>query len=220
MRPVARVSRPAGILSQIGHFFDSHPHLVTAVAALIPLAVMVVDGLGDRLTFNPIQELTFRTGKVGLVLLVASLACAPLNTLAGLRIGLKIRRDLGLFGFLYISLHLLIFSVLDLGLDIGLIVNAISQKLFVLAGMAAFVLMIPLAITSTKGWQKRLGKRWKSLHRLVYLALPIAAFHYVWLVKADIRPTLAYALLLLIRVPAIRGWVSGARRRLEARIRG
>ncbi len=223
MRPVARVGRPAELLAQIGHFVDSHPHLLTAVAALVPLAVMVVDGLGDRLTVNPIQELTLRTGKVGLVLLVASLACAPLNTLAGLRIGLKIRRDLGLFGFFYISLHLLIFSVLDLGLDIGLIVSAISQKLFVLAGMAAFVLMIPLAITSTKGWQKRLGKRWKALHRLVYLALPIAAFHYVWLVKADIRPPLAYAavigLLLLLRVPAIRGWASGARRRLEARIR-
>ena len=154
---------------------------------------------------------------MGLVLLVASLASTPLNAILGFRFGLKIRRDLGLFGFLYISLHLLIFAALDLGLDVALIVNAISQKVFVLAGMASFALLIPLAITSTKGWQRRLGRRWKPLHKLVYLALPLAALHYVWLVKADIRTPLAYAaligLLLLARVPAVRGWLSGLRRK-------
>ncbi len=90
--------------------------------------------------------------------------------------------------------------------------------------MAAFALLIPLAITSTKGWQRRLGKRWKPQHKLVYLALPLAALHYVWLVKADIRTPLAYAavigLLLLARVPVVRGWLVALRRLLESRLRG
>ncbi len=203
--------------TRIWAWIEAHPHLVTAVFALAPLGFMLRDLSYDWLTANPIQELTYRTGKVGLVLLVASLASTPLNAILGFRFGLKIRRDLGLFGFLYISLHLLIFAALDLGLDITLIVNAISQKVFVLAGMASFALLIPLAITSTKGWQRRLGRRWKPLHKLVYLALPLAALHYVWLVKADIRTPLAYAaligLLLLARVPAVRGWLSGLRRK-------
>lgn len=203
--------------TRIRAWIEAHPHLVTAVFALAPLGFMLRDLSYDWLTANPIQELTFRTGKVGLVLLVASLASTPLNAILGFRFGLKIRRDLGLFGFLYISLHLLIFTALDLGLDVALIVNAISQKVFVLAGMASFALLIPLAITSTKGWQRRLGRRWKPLHKLVYLALPLAALHYVWLVKADIRTPLAYAaligLLLLARVPAVRGWLSGLRRK-------
>ncbi|HQX09164.1 MAG TPA: protein-methionine-sulfoxide reductase heme-binding subunit MsrQ [Thermoflexales bacterium] len=209
---------------QILAWIEAHPHLVTALFALAPLGFMLRDLAYDWLTANPIQELTFRTGKVGLVLLVGSLACSPLNAISGLRFALKIRRDLGLFGFLYISLHLLIFTALDLGLDVALIVSATSQKLFVLAGMASFALLIPLAITSTKGWQRRLGKRWKPLHKLVYLALPIAALHYVWLVKADIRTPLAYAaiigLLLLARVPAVRGWMSSLRRRVETGLRG
>jgi sulfoxide reductase heme-binding subunit YedZ len=211
-------SRVAAAPARAWAWVEAHPHLVTAVFALAPLGFMLRDLSLDWLTANPIQELTFRTGKVGLVLLVASLACTPLHAFLRLRIALKIRRDLGLFGFLYIALHLLVFSALDLGLDARLIVNAVSQKVFVLAGMASFALMIPLAITSTKGWQRRLGKRWKPLHKLVYLALPIAALHYVWLVKADIRTPLAYAaiigLLLLARVPAVRGWLGGLRRRI------
>ncbi len=211
------LSRVVSTPARMWVWIEAHPHLLTAIFALAPLGFMLRDLSYDWLTANPIQELTYRTGKVGLVLLVASLACAPLNALLGLRIALKIKRDLGLFGFLYIGLHLLIFTALDLGLDVALIVNAISQKVFVLAGMASSALLIPLAITSTKGWQRRLGKRWKPLHKLVYLALPLAALHYVWLVKADIRTPLAYAaligLLLLARVPAVRGWLSGLRRK-------
>ena len=210
-------SRAVSAPARMWAWIEAHPHLLTAVFALAPLGFMLRDLSYDWLTANPIQELTYRTGKVGLVLLVASLACTPLNAFLGLRFALKIKRDLGLFGFLYISLHLLIFTALDLGLDVALIVNAISQKVFVLAGMASFALLIPLAITSTKGWQRRLGKRWKPLHKLVYLALPLAALHYVWLVKADIRTPLAYAaligLLLLARVPAVRAWMSGLRRK-------
>lgn len=218
--PAIASSKTPSLPSQILAWIALHPHLVTAVFALAPLGFMLRDLAYGWLTVNPIQELTLRTGKVGLVLLVGSLACSPLNSILGFRFALKIRRDLGLFGFLYIGLHLLIFAALDLGLDIALIVNATSQKVFVLAGMASFGLLIPLAITSTKGWQRRLGKRWKLLHKLFYLAMPIAALHYVWLVKADIRPPLAYAaiigLLLLARVPAVRGWIGGLRRRPPA----
>lgn len=197
----------------------AHPHACTAIASLIPLAVLCFDATRDRLTANPIQEITLRTGKTGLVLLVAALACTPLNTFFGFRLGLKLRRDLGLFGFLYIALHLMIFAVLDLGLDVQLIMGAVTQKQYVLAGLASFLLLVPLAITSTTGWQRRLGKRWKTLHRLVYVAVPIASLHYLWLVKADVRVPLAYAaivgLLLLARVPVVRSRLSALGGRLR-----
>lgn len=195
----------------------THPLWVTTIAALMPLVVGVVDAVGDRLTANPIQEITYRTGKSGLVLLVASLACTPLNAVAGFRLGLKLRRPLGLFGFFYIALHLLIFAALDLGLDFQLIAGAVTQKQYVLAGMASFALLVPLAVTSTRGWQRRLGKRWKAVHRLAYIALPLGALHYLWLVKADVRVPLAYAavigLLLVARIPAVRARLSALRGR-------
>ena len=189
---------------------------LAALAAAIPLAVMLVDGLREGLTVNPIQELTLRTGKVGLVLLVAALACTPLNALLGWRFTLSLRRDLGLYGFGYIALHLAIFALVDLGLDLDLIARTVLQKPFVIAGSAAFLLLLPLAITSTRGWQRRLGRRWKGLHRLFYIAMPLAVLHYAWLVKADLRPPLAYAVgvavLLLLRVSAVRR-LFGPRRR-------
>ncbi len=176
--------------------------------ALLPLAVLIWDGLHDRLTANPVQAMTFRTGKTALVLLVLSLACTPLSALFGLRQAVKWRRPLGLYAFLYAALHFLIFAVLDYGLDAVLLREAIFEKRYALAGFAAFLLLIPLAITSTRGWMRRLGQTWKRLHRLVYVAALLVIVHYVWLVKADRREPLlwgaAVALLLLLRVPAVR----------------
>ena len=128
----------------------------------------------------------------------------------GIKQALPLRRPLGLYAFFYVCLHLLIFVGVDYGLDWQLIKEAIVEKRYVLVGFTAFLLLLPLAITSTKGWQRRLGKRWKKLHRLVYLAAPLAVIHFVWLVKADIREPLLYgaavAALLLLRLPP-----SGAR---------
>ena len=182
--------------------------LLVHAGALVPLAILLWDARLDRLTFNPIQEITFRTGKTALVLLVLSLVCTPLNLLLGLKQVLPLRRPLGLYAFFYVCLHLLTFVYLDYGFDLGLIGEAIAEKRYVLVGFSAFLLLLPMAITSTKGWQRRLGKRCKSLHKLVYLAAPLAVLHFLWLVKADIREPLAYGAvvttILILRTPAIR----------------
>lgn len=182
--------------------------LVTHVGALMPLVVLIWDGLNNNLTVNPIQEISARTGKAALVVLVLSLACTPLNTLFGLRRVLALRRPLGLYAFGYTTLHLLNFALVDYGLDPALIGEAILEKRYVLAGFAAFVLLLPLAITSTTGFQRRLGKQWKQLHRLVYAAALLAIVHFVWLVKADVREPLIYGAivvgLLALRLPPVR----------------
>jgi methionine sulfoxide reductase heme-binding subunit len=120
----------------------------------------------------------------------------------------KLRRPLGLYAFLYAAIHMLIFVGLDYGFDAGLIWRELSEKRYIIAGSAALLLLAPLALTSTKGWQRRLGKRWKSLHRLVYLAAPLAVVHFIWLVKSDYREPLlwglAVAVLLLLRLPVVR----------------
>jgi sulfoxide reductase heme-binding subunit YedZ len=186
---------------------DQWPHLVH-LAALAPLVITLVEFFLGRLTVNPIQDFTHRSGYAALVLLVASLACTPLNILFGFKRALTLRRPLGLYAFGYALLHMLIFALLDFGLDPGLIWQEVVEKRYILVGSAALLLLIPLALTSTKGWQRRLGKRWKSLHRLVYLAAPLAVIHYVWLVKADIREPLIFgaivALLLLLRLTPVR----------------
>ena len=182
--------------------------LLTHLGSIVPLIVLIWDGLHNRLTVNPIQEISARTGKIALVLLVLSLACTPLNTLFGLRHLLRLRRPLGLYAFAYATLHLLNFTVVDYGLDPVLLREGILEKRYVLVGFAAFLLLLPLAITSTTALQRRLGKHWKRLHRLVYAAALLAVVHFVWLVKADVREPLLYGAivvgLLALRLPPIR----------------
>jgi methionine sulfoxide reductase heme-binding subunit len=187
--------------------------------ALIPLAALFWDYFHRHLTANPIQAVTFRTGKSALVLLVLSLACTPAYVLFGFRPALRLRRPLGLYAFLYAVLHFLVFTVLDYGLDLQLLREAVFQKRYALVGFTALLLLIPLAITSTKGWMKRMGKTWTRLHRLVYVAALLVVVHYVWLVKADRRVPLLYGAiigaLLFTRVPAVRAAIVRARRRLS-----
>ena len=190
--------------------------------ALAPLALLVFDGLRDNLTANPIQTITFRTGKFALAMLVLSLACTPLNTVFGVRMALKWRRPLGLYAFMYAALHFLTFTVLDYGLDPVLLREAIFEKRYALVGFTAFLLLVPLAITSTRGWMKRLGKRWKRLHQLVYIAGLLVIVHYMWLVKADRREPLlwgaAIAILVAFRLPPVRRAVVKLRGRAAARL--
>ncbi len=191
---------------------------LTHLGALTPLAVLLWLYFTDGLTVNPIQDITFRTGKAALVLLVLSLACTPLNSLLGWRAAIKLRRPLGLYAFLYVCLHFLTFVGLDYGFNLDLIYGAIFEKRFALVGFAAFLILLPLAITSTKGWQKRLGKLWKTLHKGVYVAALLAVVHYVWLVKSDVREPLAYgavvAALLLVRLPWVKRLFKGGGRAL------
>ena len=117
-----------------------------------------------------------------------------------------------LYAFLYAVVHLFIFAGLDYGFDLALIGETIVEKPFVLVGFTAWLILLPLAITSTKGWMRRLGKNWKRLHYGVYLAAALVMVQFVWLVKADIRRPLLYgavvALLLVLRLPPVRRWLA------------
>jgi len=189
-------------------FFDRAFRPLVHLAALAPLALLAWDALNNNLTINPIQAAMQRSGKTALVLLVLSLACTPLNAIFGFKPALRVRRALGLYAFLYASLHFAIFMALDYGLDLPLLWQDALKKPYALVGFAAGLILLALAITSFKYWQKRLGRRWKSLHRLAYLAGILVIVHYTWVVKADIRQPLAWGaivlVLLLLRLPAIR----------------
>jgi sulfoxide reductase heme-binding subunit YedZ len=193
------------------------------LASLVPLALIVYLSLTDGLTANPVQDLTLRTGKAALWLLVLSLAATPMNTLFGFRQAIKVRRALGLYAFLYASLHVIVFFYVDYALDFALILQDVGSKRYVIIGAATFLVLLPLALTSTRGWMKRLGKNWKRLHKLVYLAGVLAVVHYVWLVKSDIREPLAFGLavglLLLARVPSVRRPLSNLHMQMRGRLR-
>lgn len=184
------------------------PRVVAHLLAAVPFALLLADFFADNLTANPIQAIEQRTGYWAIVVLTASLACTPLNTLLGWRAALPLRRPLGLWAFFYAALHVTAFFWLDYGLDLALILADVGTKPYILAGLSAFLLLLPLALTSTRGSMRRLGKRWKSLHRLVYAAGVLAVVHWVWLVKADYREPLlvggVVAALLALRLPAVK----------------
>lgn len=192
------------------------------LAALTPLVWLIFDYLTDNLTFNPIQAATLRTGRYAIILLVLSLACTPINTILGFRQVIKVRRALGLYAFMYAGIHFMIFLGVDYRFDLGLIFEEIVGKRYIIAGFTAGLILIPLAITSTRGWMKRLGVRWKQLHKLTYLAGLLAVTHYIWVVKSDYRVPLAVGvivvLLLVARLPKIRKHLANLRatRRVKA----
>jgi sulfoxide reductase heme-binding subunit YedZ len=151
---------------------------------------------------NPIEAATHWTGLWALRLLLATLAVTPLRRLFGWH-GLVVhRRTLGLAAFAYATAHFTIWAVLDLGLDGRAIVEDVAERPYVTVGLAGFLLLVPLAITSTRGWMRRLGRRWVRLHRLAYVAAGLAILHYAWLVKLDVRPPLAYAAVLALLIAA------------------
>lgn len=185
------------------------------IGALLPLIWLIYNWSQDNLTFNPIQALEQRTGKFALVLLILALACTPLNTVFGFRQALKVRRALGLYAFFYASIHFLIFIGLDYQFDLALLQEAIFEKKYALVGFTAGLILLSLAITSTRGWMKRLGRTWTRLHKFVYLAGILVIVHYVWLVKSDIRVPLLYGalvlVLLMLRIPYVRRFASRIR---------
>lgn len=187
-------------------FRQNWHRLLTHVVALVPLLVMIFAYLADRLV-NPTRYVILQTGILGLALLVASLACTPVRNLLGWPGAIQIRRALGLYSFLYITLHLIAYAVLENDLDFAIIWRDLGERRAMAIGIVAFLLLIPLAITSTRGWQRRLGKRWRQVHWLIYLAAPLSVWHYLWLDRDFIRTPLIYAvivaLLLLLRLPII-----------------
>jgi sulfoxide reductase heme-binding subunit YedZ len=194
--------------------------VIVHVGALVPIALVLWDVWRGDIGVNPIQEYTLLTGWYALVLLTLSLAVTPFNSYLGWRWAIPLRKLLGLYAFLYASIHFLIFVGLDYGFDLNLIWQNLTEKRFVLVGFAAFLILIPLAITSTKGWMRRLGKNWKRLHQWVYLASLLVIVHFVWLVKSDIRRPLAYGavvvFLLLLRTP----WARRMGKKIRSQLTG
>jgi len=162
------------------------------------------------------RSLMLRTGSLGLVFLVASFACTPAAIVTGWSKATQIRRALGLYGFLYVALHLLIYAVFENALELPLIVRDIGERRAMLVGLAGYVLLIPLAITSTRGWQRRLGRRWRVLHRLIYVAVPLAILHYLLLdrdfIDIPVRYAVVVSILLIVRMPPVRRAIAQARR--------
>ncbi len=206
--------------------FLTKPKVLKATAhfgALLPLAWMVQNYFANNLTVNPIQELTFRTGRYALTLLILSLAITPLNSLFGWRKLIPLRRLFGLYAFFYAALHFLIFVGLDYGFDWELLQDAIFEKRYALVGFSAFLILLALTLTSNKSAMKRLGKRWKKLHRLAYLAGGLVIVHFVWLVKADLTRPLLYgavmAFFLAFRLRPLRHRATAIREKLRRRPR-
>lgn len=178
--------------------------VVCFLACLVPLALLGWNGYKGQLGANPIEAITHSTGDWTLIFLSITLSITPLRKLTGLLWLVRFRRMIGLFAFFYVVLHFTTYIWLDKFFDWHEMLADIAKRKFITVGFAAFVLLIPLAITSTAGWIRRLGgKRWQMLHRLIYVCAVLGVIHYWWLVKADIRKPLQYgavvACLLLYR---------------------
>lgn len=183
--------------------------VVVFLACLIPLGQLLYNAWTDDLTANPIEFITHFTGDWTLIFLLATLSVTPLRKILGWNELIKFRRMLGLFAFFYALLHFSTYMVLDHFFDFQAIVKDVIKRPYVTAGFTGFVLMIPLAITSTATMIRKLGKRWQQLHRLVYFAAIAGVVHFYWLVKADIRRPIQYGavLLLLLGFRLVTKWV-------------
>jgi sulfoxide reductase heme-binding subunit YedZ len=170
---------------------------VVFLACLVPLALLVWDALHSQLGANPIEAITHYTGNCTLIFLLITLAITPLRKLTRQYWLINLRRMLGLFAFFYGTLHLMTWVWLDKFFDTHEILADIAKRRFITAGMTGFVLMIPLALTSTKWSIRKLGgKRWQALHRLIYFSAAAGVIHYIWLVKADLKKPLEYGAVL------------------------
>jgi sulfoxide reductase heme-binding subunit YedZ len=179
---------------------------VLFVLGLVPFMWLVSRVVVRDLTANPIEYMTHFTGDWTIRFLLITLAVTPLRMLLKKPVLTRFRRMLGLYAFFYASVHLLIWLLLDQQLDLPAMVEDVIERKYITVGMAAFLAMVPLAITSTAGWVRRLGyRRWQKLHRLVYFSAAGGVIHYYWLVKSDVREPLMYGAiwlaLIAIRVP-------------------
>ena len=196
----------------------------------LPLAFLIYDFFANKLTINPIQYLEQILGRIAIYWLVAALAVTPLYTLTGYRDLPNRRRAVGLYAFMYVCLHLLIFLGLDYGFNLLQVWDLVIGKVYLLVGVLALILLIPLAVTSFDYFIRKMGKNWKRLHWLVYPAVVVSILHYGLAQKGDLftlqgnilRPFLWLMLtivLLGLRVSMVRKWVSGMRRKVALRFR-
>lgn len=169
------------------------------LVCLAPLARLGWKAYSGRLGANPIEVITHSTGDWTLIFLLVTLSITPLRKLTGQAWLIRYRRMLGLFAFFYVTLHFLTYVWLDKFFDLHEMLADITKRRFITAGLTGFTLLIPLAITSTTGWIRRLGgRRWNRLHQLIYVSAMAGVIHYIWLVKADLRKPLEYAAILAL----------------------
>jgi len=191
---------------------------------IFPLSKMLFDFFVDNLTVNPIQDLEKRTGFAAVTILLLSLSTTPLRTVFGWRQPTRHRRALGLYAFLYAFLHVAIYVGLDYGFNLNLLLADVFEKRYTLVGSIAFILLLPLAITSFNWWMRKLGKNWKRLHKLVYLIGPLVIIHFAWARKGDIfslqgdvlQPFiygLIVLLLLGLRLPLVKTFFTKRKKR-------
>ena len=167
------------------------------LVCLGPISTLVWKGFHQLLGANPVDVITRSTGKWTLTFLLITLSVTPLRKLLSLPWLIRFRRMLGLFAFFYGTLHLMTYVWLDKFFDLHAMLHDIAKRRFITAGMTGFTLMLPLALTSTAGWIRRLGgKRWQKLHRLIYCSAAAGVVHFIWLVKADLRRPLTYGAIL------------------------
>jgi methionine sulfoxide reductase heme-binding subunit len=172
--------------------------IIVFLLCLAPLVMLLVEALQGGLGANPIERITHYTGDWTMRFLLITLAITPARRLLNLPILIRFRRMLGLWAFFYGCLHLMTWVGLDKFFDVNEMWNDVVKRRFITMGMLGFLAMVPLAITSTKGWVRRLGRNWGRLHRLIYISAAAGVVHYWWLVKSDIRLPAMYGAILAV----------------------
>jgi methionine sulfoxide reductase heme-binding subunit len=169
-------------------------------AGVLPLAWMLLDFALHFGDYAANRNLMLRAGSVGLILLVASFACSPLARVLRQPQLTRIRRALGLYGFLFVCIHLLAYLWLDNDFVLELVLRDLDERRAMAIGMAAFAALLPLALTSTAACQRRLGRRWRLLHKLIFVALPLSVWHYLWLDRDFVTVPLAFGAVVLMLI--------------------
>lgn len=200
--------------------------IIVHIGGWIPLIVILYGFFNHQLSANPIQAIEQNTGIHALTFLLYSLACTPVSSIFGWHELTQRRKALGNYGFMYAALHVTTFFWLDYGFDLLAIWRDVGTKWYIIIGLTAFLLLLPLAFTSFTYWQKRLGKRWKAIHRMIYIIVPLIAVHFLLASKGDlfrwsgnISSPVFYGsiglILLTLRIPPIKRTLIGLRTRIQ-----
>ena len=171
---------------------------VVHLLCLMPMILLVIGAFSDALGANPVEKLTHETGQWTLRLLLVTLALSPLRQWTGQAGWIRFRRAVGLYSYFYCCCHFTIWFVADHSLDLGDMVEDVIKRPYIALGFSAFVLLLPLVVTSNRAMIRRLGRRWKDLHQLVYVILLLGIFHFLWLVKSDYLEPSIYAIIAVI----------------------
>lgn len=185
---------------------------VLFVVALLPMAAMLYGGFQESLGPDPAKALAHMSGEWALRFLILTLAITPLRMLTKSSEWIHYRRMLGLFAFFYALSHLLIYCLFLLALQWNELWEDIIERPYITVGFTALLLLLPLAVTSTRGWQRRLGRNWQRLHKLIYVAVALVLLHFVWQVRSDFAEPLVYALLvgvlMAFRLSKVKVWLA------------